>query len=56
MKTSHRSKPAPKLTDDERRERFIEMAREVEASEDGNAFDSVFGMVVVIDKPQPKND
>ena len=32
----------PKLTDAERHRRFVGMAREVEASEDGPAFDKAF--------------
>jgi hypothetical protein len=41
-----RPKPAPKLDDDERHERFIDMAREVEADESGKAFDRAFRKVV----------
>lgn len=36
----------PKLTDAERHERFKEMAREVEASDDPKAFDKAFKTVV----------
>lgn len=35
-------KPKPKLTDEERHERFKKMAYEVEASEDANDFDKAF--------------
>ena len=35
----------PKLTDKERHERFVEMAREVEAAEDPKAFDKAFEKV-----------
>jgi len=38
-------KPKPKLTDAERQERFKEMAREVEASEDAKDFDYAFEKV-----------
>ena len=34
--------PKPELTDAERHQRFVNMAREVEASEDPNAFDQAF--------------
>jgi hypothetical protein len=36
----------PKLTNAERHKRFVEMAREVEASEDPKDFDRAFGKVV----------
>lgn len=36
----------PKLTDAERHKRFVEMAREVEASESPKAFDKAFKKVV----------
>jgi hypothetical protein len=39
------AKPKPKLTDAERHERFVEMAREVEASESPKAFDKAFKRV-----------
>lgn len=38
-------KRSPKLTDAERHARFVEMAREVEASEDGEDFDKAFEKV-----------
>jgi hypothetical protein len=34
-----KTKPKPKLTDAERRKRFVEMAREVQASEDPKDFE-----------------
>lgn len=41
-----KKKPAkPKLTDIERHKRFVEMAREVEASESPKAFDRAFKQV-----------
>jgi hypothetical protein len=39
-------KPLPKLTDSDRHKRFVEMAREVEASEDPKEFDIAFKKVV----------
>lgn len=42
----------PKLTEEERLARFKEMAREVEASEDEEAFDEAFERVTT--PPQPK--
>ena len=41
-------KPAkkPKLTDAERHKRFVEMAREVRASDDPKEFDKAFNKVV----------
>jgi hypothetical protein len=38
-------KPKPKLTDTERHKRFVEMAREVEASEDPKEFEKAFKKV-----------
>jgi hypothetical protein len=38
-------KRVPKLTDAERHRRFVETAREVEASEDPEAFDRAFDKV-----------
>jgi hypothetical protein len=35
----------PKLSDAERHKRFVEMARQVEASNDPKAFDKAFGKV-----------
>jgi hypothetical protein len=40
----------PKLTDNERHKRFVEMAREVEASDDPKDFDRAFNNVVT---PKP---
>jgi hypothetical protein len=37
--------PKPKLTDAERHQRFKDMAREVEASEESADFDRAFGAV-----------
>ncbi len=38
-------KPAPKLTDAERHKRFVDMAKEVEASEKPDDFDRAFKKV-----------
>jgi hypothetical protein len=46
MKNSTKRKRLPKLTDAERHKRFVKMAREVEASEDPQAFDKAFKKVV----------
>jgi hypothetical protein len=46
------TKSKPKLTDAERHERFKDMAREVEASNDPKAFDKAFKNVV--EKPKPR--
>jgi hypothetical protein len=46
-------KPKPKLTDAERHQRFKDMAREVEASEDPSAFEKAFGRVTA---PERKKD
>jgi hypothetical protein len=43
---ARKSSPKPKLTDAERHKRFVEMAREVEASEDPKDFDRAFKKVV----------
>lgn len=43
---SRRPKSKSKLTDAERQKRFVEMAREVEASEDPKDFDEAFKRVV----------
>ena len=40
-----KSSKKPKLTDEERHERFKEMAREVEASDDTEVFDKAFEKV-----------
>jgi hypothetical protein len=39
-------KPKPKLTDAERHARFVETARQVEASEDAKDFDKAFERIV----------
>jgi hypothetical protein len=49
------AKPKPKLTDAERHKRFVDMAREVGASDDAKAFDKAFKKVVERGKPKPKN-
>ena len=40
------AKPKPKLTDADRHKRFVDMAREVGASDDPKAFDKAFKKVV----------
>jgi hypothetical protein len=47
-----KTKQKPPLTDAERHKRFIEMAREVRASDDAKAFDKAFKKVVA--QPKPK--
>jgi hypothetical protein len=42
---SKKDPPKPKLTDEERHQRFKEMAREVDASEREDAFDEAFERV-----------
>jgi len=42
---THKSARKPKLTDAERHKRFVEMAREVGASDDPKAFDKAFKTV-----------
>lgn len=48
-------KPRPKLTDAERHKRFVEMAREVEASNDPKDFDEAFTKVVPLSKSKRPN-
>ncbi len=40
--------PKPKLTDAERHKRFVDMAHEVEADENPEAFDRAFEKVVLL--------
>jgi hypothetical protein len=47
-----KSKPKPKLTDADRHKRFVDMARQVQASDDPKAFDKAFQKVTA--KPAPK--
>lgn len=47
-----KSKAKPKLTDAERHKRFVDMAREVGASNDLKAFDRAFKRVV--EKPKSR--
>lgn len=44
----------PKLTDAERHKRFLDMAKEVEGSDDPKAFDKAFKRVVPPRKPSKK--
>lgn len=48
-----KTKPEPKLTDEQRHARFVETAREVEASEKPEDFDRAF-KTVVSSKDQPE--
>jgi hypothetical protein len=47
-------KPKPKLTDAECHKRFVEMAREVQASEDPKDFEKAFDKVVPVKSPPAK--
>jgi hypothetical protein len=49
-----RREPKPKLTDPERHKRFVEMAREVGASDDPKAFDKAFKRVAPKRSKQPR--
>ena len=49
-----KTKPKPKLTDAERHKRFVDMARDVEASDDPKAFDAAFKKVVQPKEPPKK--
>jgi hypothetical protein len=48
---TQKPKRLPKLTDAERHKRFLETAREVEASEDPKDFDEAFSKVVSPKRP-----
>lgn len=41
-RTKEKPAPKPKLADTERHKRFVDMAHEVEASDDPNVFDEAF--------------
>jgi hypothetical protein len=47
-------KPKERLTDAERHKRFVEMAREVGASDDAKAFDKAFRKVAKPPKAKPR--
>ena len=47
-------KPQPKLTDAERHKRFVDMAREVEASNDPKDFDEAFKAVASPKRAKPQ--
>ena len=51
MAKKPKTKRLPKLSDVERHKRFVEMAREVGASEDQKIFDKAFEKVVILKKP-----
>ncbi len=44
--TKPKRKPRPKLTDAERQKRFVEMAREVQASEDPKDFEAALTRIL----------
>ncbi len=48
-----KAKSKPKLTAAERHKRFVEMAREVDASESPKAFDRAFKRVALPSKKKP---
>lgn len=54
-KPRRKPKPKPKLTDQKRHERFVAMAREVEADESREAFDDVFDKLVICSRNNEKN-
>ena len=45
------TKPKPKLTDAERHKRFVEMAREVGASDDPKEFEKAFKKIATPKRP-----
>ena len=45
------SKPKPKLTDAERHKRFLEMAKQVGASDDPKDFESAFKKIALPKRP-----
>lgn len=52
-----KSEKKPKLTDAERHKRFLDMAREVEASDSPKAFDKAFKSVAsrkLVQEPPPR--
>lgn len=49
-----KERPMPKLTDAERHKRFVDMAHEVQASNDPKDFDKAFKAVVA--KVKPRDD
>jgi len=49
-----KSAKKPKLTDAERHKRFVEMARQVGASDDPKAFDRAFKKVARTPKPKAR--
>jgi hypothetical protein len=49
------AKPKPKLTDAERHKRFVEMAREVGASESPREFDKAFKRVTGASKAKARD-
>jgi hypothetical protein len=50
-KANAKKKPKPKLTAKERHKRFVDMAHEVEADENPEAFDRAFESVIRKDAP-----
>jgi hypothetical protein len=49
-----KSQRKPKLTDADRHKRFVEMARQVGASDDPKAFDKAFKKVTAKSGPAPR--
>jgi hypothetical protein len=49
---TRKTEPKPKLTDAERHKRFVDMAREVEASEDPKDFEKAFKKVASPKRPK----
>lgn len=52
--TAQMPKKMPKLTDADRHKRFVEMARQVGASDDPKAFDKAFKKVTSSRKPKAR--
>jgi len=46
LKAKGKTKPKPKLSNKERHKRFVDMAREVQADENPEAFDQAFERVI----------
>ncbi len=53
---SKRTKSKPTLTDEERHKRFLDMAREVEASENPKDFDKAFEKVAPLKPDKSRRD
>jgi hypothetical protein len=53
--TDRKSSKKQPLTDAERHKRFVDMAKEVEASEDAQDFEQAFAKVTRPTQPKPKS-